>query len=56
MLALRNGLLLALVLFAVFVIYYESIRDKKITNKPDPEWCNKYPQKCRGPVPIFSIR
>lgn len=52
MLALRNGLLLGFALFVLFVIYYESVREKKVADKPDPAWCKKNPQKCRGPIPI----
>lgn len=52
MIALRNGLLVALALFIILIIYYESTRQKRVVDNPDPEWCEKNPQKCATP-PAF---
>lgn len=52
MIALRNGLLLALALFVILITVYENIREKRVVDDPDPNWCEKNPQSCRTP-PAF---
>ena len=56
LLALRNGLLLALVLFAAFILAYDVIKPARVVEHSEPDRCEKNPQECVTAPPIFSIR
>jgi hypothetical protein len=50
--ALRNGLLVSLALFALFIMYYEDTREKKVVEGVDSEYCKKNPWDCAEPPAI----
>ena len=54
--ALRNGLLLALILFAGSILIYDAIKPAPELKQGDADWCDKNPQECASPPPVFSIR
>jgi hypothetical protein len=54
MLALRNGLLLALVLFAGSILVYDAIKPTRVVEQDESAWCEKHPQECNTPPPLFS--
>jgi len=52
MIAARNGLLVALALFALFVVIYEENREKKMPLEADPNFCVDNPWECAEPPAI----
>ena len=55
-LALRNGLLLALALFAVFIMAYDAIKPERVVQNNEPDWCERNPGQCVAPPPVSAIR
>ena len=52
--ALRNGLLLALALFAGSILVYDTIKPTQEVEQDESAWCEENPQECETPPPLFS--